>query len=85
MATENEIQQLREENARLTAALAATKAQWERELIVAKARLLATEEELEATKERLRLALLRNFVAVDEVFQVREDAAKVVETLRSER
>lgn len=85
MATENEIQQLREENARLTAALAATKAQWERELIVAKASLLATEEELEATKERLRLALLRNIVAEDEVFQVREDAAKVVETLRSER
>ena len=85
MATEDDIQQLREENARLIAELAATKAQWERELIVAKARLLTTEEELEATKECLRLALLRNIVAEDEVFHVREDAAKVVETLRAER
>ena len=61
-----------------------TKAQWERELIIAKARLLTAEEELEATKERLRAALLRNIVAEDEVFNVREDAAKAIESIRAE-
>ncbi len=85
MAYEDEIKQLREENARLTEALAATKAQWERELIIAKARLLTAEEELEATKERLRVALLRNIVAEDEVFNVREDAAKAIESIRAEQ
>ncbi len=85
MAYEDEIKQLREENARLTEALAVTKAQWERELIIAKARLLTAEEELEATKERLRAALLRNIVAEDEVFNVREDAAKVIESIRAEQ
>lgn len=85
MAYEDEIKQLREENARLTEALAVTKAQWERELIIAKARLLTAEEELEATKERLRAALLRNIVAEDEVFNVREDAAKAIESIRAEQ
>ncbi len=84
MVTEEELTQLRAENERLTAELAAAKAQWERELIVAKARLLAVEEELDATKERLREALLRNIVAEDEVFHVREDAAKIIESIRAE-
>ncbi|MBQ9694622.1 MAG: hypothetical protein IJV69_07690 [Kiritimatiellae bacterium] len=84
MAHEDELNQLREENARLTAELEATKYRWERELIVAKAQLLTVQEELDATKERLRLALLRNIAAEDEVFSVREDAAKVVEALRQE-
>jgi hypothetical protein len=85
MAYEDEIKQLREENARLTAELHAVKERWERELIVAKANLLATQEELDATKERLRLALVRNIVAEDEVFSVREDAAKVVAAIRQEK
>jgi hypothetical protein len=76
MAYEDEVKALREENARLTAELAATKAQWERELIVAKARLLTVEAELDAAKNQLREALLRSITAEDEVFQAREEANK---------
>lgn len=82
---ENELVLLREENAQLKAELETVKYRWERELVVAKAQLLAVQEELEATKERLRLALLRNIEAEDEVFSVREDAAKVIESIRQER
>lgn len=76
MAYEDEIKQLREENARLTAELASTKAQWERELIIAKAKLLTVEAELDAAKNRLREALLRSIAAEDKVFQAHEEAAK---------
>lgn len=85
MTCEEELAQLREANAALTAELAATKAQWERELIIAKARLLTAEEELAAAKERLRLALLRNIAAEDEVFHVRDDAAKALNAIRAEQ
>lgn len=85
MTNEEELILLREENARLKDELHAVKNRWERELIVAKANLLATQEELDATKERLRLALVRNIVAEDEVFSVREDAAKVVAAIRQEK
>ena len=85
MAYEDELTQLREENARLKAELETTKYRWERELVVAKAQLLTVQEELDATKERLRLAMLRNIEAEDEVYSVREDAAKVVEFIRQER
>ncbi len=74
----DELTLLREENARLKAELVAMKHQWERELIVAKATALAIQEELDAAKERLRAALLRTIEAEDEVFNVREDAAKAV-------
>jgi hypothetical protein len=76
MAYEDEIKQLREENARLTAELATTKARWERELIVAKAKLLTVEAELDAAKNRLREALLRSITAEDKVFLAEEEAAK---------
>lgn len=85
MTMEEELTTLRDENARLTAEIETIKYRWERELIVAKAQLLTTQEELEATKAKLREALLRNIVAEDEVFSVREDAAKAIEAIREER
>ncbi len=78
----DEVTRLREENVRLKAELVAMKHQWERELIVAKATTLAVQEELDAVKLRLRAALLRTIEAEDEVFNVREDAAKAVETAK---
>ncbi|MBR6803105.1 MAG: hypothetical protein IKM62_04735 [Kiritimatiellae bacterium] len=85
MTIEEELTALRAENARLTAELETTKYRWERELIVAKAQLLTAQEELETAKSRLREALLRNILAEDEVYSVREDAAKVVEAIRQEQ
>ena len=85
MTIEEELTALRAENARLIAELETTKYRWERELIVAKAQLLTTQEELETAKSRLREALLRNILAEDEVYSVREDAAKVVEAIRQEQ
>lgn len=85
MTIEEELTSLRAENARLTTELEATKYRWERELIVAKAQLLTAQEELETAKSRLREALLRNILAEDEVYSVREDAAKVVEAIRQEQ
>lgn len=73
-----ELERLREENARLKEELAAIRSRWERELVIAKASLLAVQEELEAAKGRLRSTLLRNIEAEDEVFHVREDAAQAV-------
>lgn len=73
-----ELERLREENARLKAELSAVRSRWERELVIAKASLLAAQDELEATKARLRSTLIRNIEAEDEVFQVREDAAQAV-------
>ncbi len=81
MATD-EMTRLQEENARLKAELVAMKHQWERELIVAKANLLTVQEELEAVKSRLRASLLRTIEAEDEVFNVREDAAKAVQAVK---
>lgn len=81
----DELTLLREENARLKAELAETRHRWERELIVAKASLFAEQEAHEATKTRLRAALLRTLEAEDEVFSVKEDAAKAVQTLRDGR
>ncbi len=81
MATD-ELVALREENAKLKAELVAMKHQWERELIVAKANGLALQEEIDALKERLRVSLLRTIEAEDEVFHVREDAAKAVQTAK---
>ncbi len=79
MGTE-ELERLREENARLKAELADIRSRWERELVIAKASLLAVQDELEAAKARLRSTLLRNIEAEDEVFHVREDAAQAVKT-----
>lgn len=73
-----ELERLREENARLKAELSAVRSRWERELVIAKATLLAAQDELEATKARLRSTLIRNIEAEDEVFQVREDAAQAL-------
>ncbi len=73
-----ELERLREENARLKAELSAVRSRWERELVIAKASLLAAQDELEATKARLRSTLIRNIEAEDEVFQVREDAAQAL-------
>ncbi len=81
----DELTQLREENARLKAELAEVRHRWERELIVAKASLLTVQDELESAKARLRAALLRTIEAEDEVFAVREDAAKAVQTAREAR
>ncbi len=75
-----ELERLREENARLKAELADIRSRWERELVIAKASLLAVQDELEAAKARLRSTLLRNIEAEDEVFHVREDAAQAVKT-----
>ena len=75
-----ELERLREENARLKAELADIRSRWERELVIAKASLLAVQDELEAAKVRLRTTLLRNIEAEDEVFHVREDAAQAVKT-----
>ncbi len=75
-----ELERLREENARLKAELADIRSRWERELVIAKASLLAVQDELEAAKARLRTTLLRNIEAEDEVFHVREDAAQAVKT-----
>ena len=75
-----ELERLREENARLKAELADIRSRWERELLIAKASLLAVQDELEAAKARLRTTLLRNIEAEDEVFHVREDAAQAVKT-----
>lgn len=85
MATDDELTLLRAENARLKAELAEVRHRWERELIVAKASLLTAQEELEATKTRLRAALLRTIEAEDEVFSVREDAANAVRSLKDGR
>lgn len=74
----DEVQRLRAENAALKEELAVVKAQWERELIVAKASLLSTQEELEAARAKLRASLLRNIEAEDDVFNVREEAAQAV-------
>lgn len=81
----DELTLLREENARLKTELAETRHRWERELIVAKASLLAVQEELEAAKARLRAALLRSLEAEDEAFSVKEDAVKALQTLRNGR
>ncbi len=78
----DEVNLLREANAQLRAELADVRERWQRELIVAKASLLATQEELEATKARLRMALLRTIEAEDEVFSVREEAAKAVQAIK---
>ncbi len=75
-----ELERLREENTRLKAELADIRSRWERELVIAKASLLAVQDELEAAKARLRTTLLRNIEAEDEVFHVREDAAQAVKT-----
>lgn len=85
MGTDDELTLLRAENARLKAELAEVRHRWERELIVAKASLLTAQEELEATKTRLRAALLRTIEAEDEVFSVREDAANVVRSFKDGR
>lgn len=85
MGTDDELTLLRAENARLKAELAEVRHRWERELIVAKASLLTAQEELEATKTRLRAALLRTIEAEDEVFSVREDAANAVRSLKDGR
>ncbi len=79
---QDEVTLLKEENAKLKAELVAMKHQWERELIIAKANLLTVQEELESTKERLRVSLLRTIEAEDEVFNVREDAAKAVQAVK---
>lgn len=76
----DELTLLREENAKLKTDLVAMKHQWERELIIAKASLLTAQEEIEALKARLRASLLRTIEAEDEVFHVREDAARAVQT-----
>lgn len=76
----DELTLLREENAKLKADLVAMKHQWERELIVAKASLLTAQEEIDALKGRLRAALIRTIEADDEVFHVREEAARAVQT-----
>ncbi len=81
MATD-EVTLLKEENARLKAELVAMKHQWERELIIAKANLLTVQEELETVKASLRAALIRTIEAEDEVFNVREDAAKAVQAAK---
>ncbi len=85
MGTDDELTLLRAENARLKAELAEVRHRWERELIVAKASLLTAQEELEATKTRLRAALLRTIEAEDEVFSVREDAANAVRSFKDGR
>ncbi len=81
----DELTLLRAENARLKAELAETRHRWERELIVAKAALLAAQEETAAAKARLRAALLRSLKAEDEAFLVREDAANAVRAAKDGR
>lgn len=74
------IADLQAENARLKAELATVKERWERELLIAKANLLTVQEELDAVKEHLRASLLRTIEAEDEAFNVRDDAAKAVQS-----
>lgn len=76
---------LEKENARLKDEILHIRNRWERELIVAKAQILALEEELATMKERLRTSLLRTIQADDEVFSVREEAAKAIQTITAEK
>ncbi len=69
----------------LTAELKRVRDQWQRELICAKAELLAVQEELLATKEKLHAALLRSMLSDDEVFHVKEDAAKALQAGLAQR
>ncbi len=68
-----------DEVAALRAELKQVRDQWQRELIIAKAELLATKEELQATKEKLHAALLRSILSDDEVFSVKDEAARALQ------
>lgn len=83
--TTDEIVALEKENARLKEEILYVRDRWERELIVAKAQILTLQEELEAMKARLRASLLRTIEADDEVFSVREEAAKAVQAITTEK
>lgn len=77
-----ELAALRAENEALKAELKQTKDRWERELLIAKATLLTVREELDATREHLRKAMLRTIAADDEAFDIRQDAAAAVSAQR---
>lgn len=83
--TTDDIVALEKENARLKEEILYVRDRWERELIVAKAQILTLQEELEAMKARLRASLLRTIEADDEVFSVREEAAKAIQTATTEK
>ncbi len=84
MASDNEeIAALRAENDALKAELKRTKDRWERELLIAKATLMTVQEELDATREHLRKAMLRTLAADDEVFDVRQDAVAALGARRA--
>ncbi|MDO5462716.1 MAG: hypothetical protein Q4F99_04445 [bacterium] len=83
--TTDDIVALEKENARLKEEILYVRDRWERELIVAKAQILTLQEELEAMKARLRASLLRTIEADDEVFSVREEAAKAIQAATTEK
>ncbi|MDO4528167.1 MAG: hypothetical protein Q4C03_05230 [bacterium] len=83
--TIDDIVALEKENARLKEEILYVRDRWERELIVAKAQILTLQEELEAMKARLRASLLRTIEADDEVFSVREEAAKAIQAATTEK
>lgn len=83
--TIDDIVALEKENARLKEELIYVRDRWERELIVAKAQIITLQEELDAMKARLRASLLRTIEADDEVFAVREEAAKAIQAVTTEK